>query len=399
MAMDVFQIRLDCIALVKKLNASQQAIAKVVDFAVKYASVAADDVWDCIITECEKSSLNTKLNILFLLDALLLSIVDPVGYSSFSDPGSSSATKLEGSSSSSNSTITASTYLTLASRDLGRIVDSVVPKEDWDAVRMNATDTQKVLSSWKRVGMFDLARIDTSIDDLQIRKEALSKLPSCSLTRFSKQDTLRRIEEDRERHKRLRERVWILPAKSFADAVPQRVNTATNKASLTSVKKAEGAAKAVPSSTSKPDALTIEFDDMWESVSDLNEDDYDKMQDVDRKWWGSEPFHEKQLAVEKERTVANEPDVTFEHDDERKRRRSKEAEDQTTPKRKYDHDDERKDYSDRNSRDDRPPPNRWRKIGPSHNSDVDGKSSTSRGGSYENNWKRRNNNQNRRNRW
>ncbi|PWN38262.1 uncharacterized protein FA14DRAFT_159909 [Meira miltonrushii] len=394
--MDVFQIRLDCIALVKKINASQQAIAKVVDFAVKYASVAADDVWDCIITECEKASLNTKLNILFLLDALLLSIVDPVGYSSFSDPGSSS-TKLEGSS-SSNSSITASTYLTLASRDLGRIVHSVVPKEDWDAVRMNATDTQKVLSSWKRVGMFDLAGIDASIHELQIRKEALSKLPSSSHTRFSKQDTLRRIEEDRERHKRLRERVWILPAKSFADAVPQRAIPASNKPALSSAKKIEGA-KAASSSTTKPDALNIEFDDMWESVSDLNEDDYDKMQDIDRKWWGSVPFHEKQLTMEKERLVANQPDVTIEQDDERKRRRSTELEEQTTPKRKNDQDDERKDYSDRKSRDDRPPPNRWRKIGPSHHSEGDNKSSTSRGGSYENNWKRRNNNQNRRNRW
>ncbi|MCO5584985.1 hypothetical protein L7F22_038917 [Adiantum nelumboides] len=395
MAMDVFQIRLDCIALVKKLNASQQAIAKVVDFAVKYASVAADDVWDCIISECEKSSLNTKLNILFLLDALLLSIVDPIGYSSFSDAGSSS-TKLEGSS---NSTITASTYLTLASRDLGRIVDSVVPKEDWDAVRMNATDTQKVLSSWKRVGIFELSGIDTNIDDLQNRKEALSKLSSSSHTRFSKQDTLRRIEEDRERHKRLRERVWILPAKSFADAVPQRVLSANNKSALNSVKRTEGA-KVTSSSTNRPDALTIEFDDMWESVSDLNEDDYDKMQDVDRKWWGSVQFYEKQLAAEKERIEANETIQTFEQEDERKRRRSNEIEDQILPKRKYDQNDERKDHYDRNSRDDRPLPNRWRKIGSSHRSEGDSKSSSSsRGGSFENNWKRRNNNQNRRNRW
>lgn len=392
MAMDAFQIRLDCIALVKKLNASQQAIAKVVDFAVKYASVAADDVWDCIITECEKSSLNTKLNILFLLDALLLSIVDPVGYSSFSDTGSSSA-KVEGSS--SNYTITASTYMTLASRDLARIVDSVVPKEDWDAVRMNATDTQKVLSSWKRVGMFDIEGLEKSINDLQIRKEALSKLPSSSHTRFSKQDTLRRIEEDRERHKRLRERVWILPAKSFADAVPQKILSANNRSFG---KKAEGQ-KLTSSSTSKPDALEIEFDDLWESVSDLNEDDYDKMQDVDRKWWGSVPFYEKQLAIEKGRMIRSQTDDILEQDDEKKRRRSNEVEDQIPPKRKYDQNDERKDYSDRRSRDDRPPPNRWRKIGSSHHSDNDKKSSTSRGGSYENNWKRKNNNQHRRNRW
>lgn len=395
--MDVFQIRLDCIALVKKLNASQQAIAKVVDFAVKYASVAADDVWDCIISECEKASLNTKLNILFLLDALLLSIVDPVGYSSFSDTGSNSA-KIE-SQSTSSSTITASTYLTLASRDLNRIVNSVVPKEDWDAVRMNATDTQKVLSSWKRVGMFDLINLDINIDKLQSRKEALSTLPSSSHTRFSKQDTLRRIEEDRERHKRLRERVWILPAKSFADSIPQRAHSTNNKLSLSAAKKAEGSRDTI-ASTSKPDALTIEFDDMWESVSDLNEDDYDKMQDIDRKWWGSVTFYEKQLAAERERSLASQSREKFERTDERKRRRSEEIaiEEHTPPPRKYKGDEDRWDHSYRKFRDDKPFSNRWRKIGSSHRSEDENKSFTPRG-SYENHWKKRNNNSNKRNRW
>ncbi len=40
---------------------------------------------------------------------------------------------------------------------------------------------------------------------------ASRKRPHPSLSSFSRQDKLRRMEEDRERHKRLRERMWVLP--------------------------------------------------------------------------------------------------------------------------------------------------------------------------------------------
>lgn len=54
--MDPFQIRLECLQLVRRLTASQQSIMKVVDFAVRYAAVAAEDIWDCLLTECGKVS-------------------------------------------------------------------------------------------------------------------------------------------------------------------------------------------------------------------------------------------------------------------------------------------------------------------------------------------------------
>lgn len=52
--MDPFQIRMECLGLVKRLTASQQSIAKVVDFAQKHAAVASDDIWECIVSECSK---------------------------------------------------------------------------------------------------------------------------------------------------------------------------------------------------------------------------------------------------------------------------------------------------------------------------------------------------------
>lgn len=79
----------------------------------------------------EQAGLNAKLNILLLLDALLLSIVDPVGHAA-----SCNATQAQASAA----------YLAMALRDLQRIVDAVVPDNRADAVRLNATSTQKVRS-------------------------------------------------------------------------------------------------------------------------------------------------------------------------------------------------------------------------------------------------------------
>ena len=56
--MDPFQVRLDFLELLKRLNASQQSIQKIVAFALRHATRSADDIWDCIMTECARVSAN-----------------------------------------------------------------------------------------------------------------------------------------------------------------------------------------------------------------------------------------------------------------------------------------------------------------------------------------------------
>lgn len=74
------------------------------------------------MSQCEKSTLNSKLNLLFLIDSLL---TDDSGHSS--------------------PAIAAITYGPLARRDLKEIfLDLVVPKGNWDAVRLNAGSAQQV---------------------------------------------------------------------------------------------------------------------------------------------------------------------------------------------------------------------------------------------------------------
>ena len=145
----------------------------------------------------------------------------------------------------------------------------------------------------------------------------MGQLPPSTRSDFSKQDIQRRIDEDRERHKRLRERAWILPAKSFIDSVPSFNNRAASsshhvqaipsrQASTTATAAAAAAAKDnkgstlagggddSTSSTSVPDALEIGFNYIWENSSDLNDDDLEKIKEVDKHWWGSSSSGQQQ---------------------------------------------------------------------------------------------------------
>ena len=56
MSLDPFEVRLQFLQLLRKLNASQASIHKVVSFAVKYGSRCSEDLWECIIEECGKAS-------------------------------------------------------------------------------------------------------------------------------------------------------------------------------------------------------------------------------------------------------------------------------------------------------------------------------------------------------
>lgn len=286
--MDPFQIRLDCVALLRRLTASQQSIAKVVDYAIRHAPLASDDIWDCIVTECSKTTLNNRLNILFLIDSLLLQIVDPIGFSSSSTGNSSS------SSSSSPSTVNlaqaAMAYLGLATRDIRTvIVQGVVPLENWDAIRLNATSTEKVLVSWKRLNIFNLTTLDELIEELKLQKTKLSKLPFSIRVEFPKKDILRRIDEDRERHKRLRERAWILPAKSFMNGLDP-IKSSTSVVVSRQMKTGNNHNLEINSSfvsSANPDALEVEFDFVWDNLGDFDKDDLEKIREDDAMWWGT----------------------------------------------------------------------------------------------------------------
>jgi hypothetical protein len=54
MSFDPFETRLHFLQLLRKLNASQLSIQKVVGYAVKYGSRCGEDLWECITEERAK---------------------------------------------------------------------------------------------------------------------------------------------------------------------------------------------------------------------------------------------------------------------------------------------------------------------------------------------------------
>jgi CTD kinase subunit gamma len=144
------------------------------------------------------------------------------------------------------------------------------------------------------LNIFDHAVLDTIATTIQKRKMELSELPSSAIITFSKQDILRRMEEDRERQKRLRERAWILPAKSFYDSMPLIKPTSAAAVSLrasahpTTVDRSkEVVAAAAAAAVTTTDPLDVEFNYVWDNVDDLNEDDLERIRVDHDVWWSS----------------------------------------------------------------------------------------------------------------
>lgn len=111
-------------------NSTQQSIQKIVSYALKYFNRCGDDLWECVVEECQKvccavssrsrsswltvahaqGTLNTRINILYLLDNLCeASLVHQ------NQPNMSTAKGQSGS------------YAQYVSRDLDKIVQLVVP--------------------------------------------------------------------------------------------------------------------------------------------------------------------------------------------------------------------------------------------------------------------------------
>ncbi|KAI8879904.1 hypothetical protein K501DRAFT_325261 [Backusella circina FSU 941] len=176
---DPFECRLMFLSLLQKLNASQQSIHKVASYAMRHKRLS-EDLYSCIIEQLDKASINARLNMIYVLDAIF--------------------------SASQKARFTS--YIELTTRDLVRIVNAVVADDPKGVV--NVPNTRKIINNWKRKGYFKTEDIEQAEKPLADRESSSTTVPT-SGDSFSKQDILRRMEEDRERHKRLREEIWIRP--------------------------------------------------------------------------------------------------------------------------------------------------------------------------------------------
>lgn len=185
MSFDPFETRLQFLQLLKKLNASQPSIQKVVAFALRYGSRCGEDLWECIAEECGKvsclisfqslgyagrrgavltpqGSLNTRINIFYLLDSLAEASLG-VGPSD-------------------------APYVRCMARDLGRVVESVVPPTKEGVLNLKAVKQvrasptlrhsrclqslmmmMQILDSWRTRRILDPSVIDPVVEHLDNR--------------------------------------------------------------------------------------------------------------------------------------------------------------------------------------------------------------------------------------
>ncbi|TIA75119.1 hypothetical protein E3P92_00831 [Wallemia ichthyophaga] len=249
--MDAFEIRMALVGYLRKLNASQGSVKRAVDHLRVYSDCSGD-LWKCVMQETKKGGLNQRINILYMLDDLLCG--------SGGDAAESTA------------------YRSHIAAALADFIGIVVPLEPNGIINLQAAIA--VLENWKLRHLFSLQELDGLLKQLIDRRIEYSNHnddtdDTQSTQRLPDKEILRRFEEDRERHKRLKEEMWVLPISTLSRDDAMNYHTPSpghskhhnlHKTNLLTL-------------TADNAPLNTEFDHAWEDTSDYNEDDVEEMLD------------------------------------------------------------------------------------------------------------------------
>lgn len=215
--MDPFEVRIRFTSMLQSLNASVTSANKAAQYALKYRDMD-EDLHSCILEQLERNSINNRANILHFLTLLC----DMAARESHPD------------------------YVRMMQRDILRIVDAVAPEDGSGAA--NVKVVRRVLSELQGKG-FLLAQTVGEIEDCLRERDIAAaavdetiadgesggdvempdagtdpsnasgaqiiagdrKKSGATALKLDKKVVEQRIEEDRERHKRLREGIWATP--------------------------------------------------------------------------------------------------------------------------------------------------------------------------------------------
>ncbi|PPQ99767.1 hypothetical protein CVT24_009670 [Panaeolus cyanescens] len=226
---------------------TQSSIQKVVSYALKHFKACGDVIWDCIIEVMQEGSINSRINILYFLDSLCE--ISLLSESHRRPDKNSNASGL---------------YVQFVSRDLNRIVEIVVPNGRKGLP--NLVSTKQILHNWRSKRYIEPQKIDEAMTLLNERAKYEPRssggdandvsAPPSPHQSLSRGQINKRIEQDRERHKRLREKRWVQPmARNPAFFQTPRL------------------ASFYPLNDHEEQTLDIEFENDWETTSDWNPDD------------------------------------------------------------------------------------------------------------------------------
>ncbi|KAJ9134480.1 CTD kinase subunit gamma [Pleurostoma richardsiae] len=203
---DPFEVRMRFTSQLQHLNASVTSAQKAAQYALKYKEMD-EDLHSCILEQLERNNMNTRANIMYFIEHFL-EMAQKDGHVD---------------------------YVRMMQRDIIRVVDAVAPDDGSGAA--NVKVVRKVLHGLQQKNFLEpqtvseiddvLKERDTSSHDVAMSSPvnggdaALGDMPPSQTIpkpnrgpapqRLDKRQIEQRIEEDRERHKRLRENIWAVP--------------------------------------------------------------------------------------------------------------------------------------------------------------------------------------------
>ncbi|KAI1304319.1 CTD kinase subunit gamma CTK3-domain-containing protein [Xylaria venustula] len=214
---DPFEVRMRFSSQLEHLNASTTSAQKAAQYALKFKDMD-EDLHSCILEQLEKTNMNTRANIMYFIEHLL----EMASKERHND------------------------YVRMMQRDIIRVVDAVCPENGSGAA--NVKVVRKVLQGLQTKFILleqtvveiegCLKERDTSANDFSLSSpvhgndQPGAPAPAADADLGGPQTTQRnganmkptrrqieqRIEEDRERHKRMRESMWVVPSDPIAQA-------------------------------------------------------------------------------------------------------------------------------------------------------------------------------------
>ncbi|WYZ40393.1 hypothetical protein EsH8_IV_000734 [Colletotrichum jinshuiense] len=205
---DPFEVRMRFTAQLQHLNASVNSAQKAAQYALKYKDMD-EDLHSCILEQLERNNMNTRANIMYFIEHFL----EMAQKDKHVD------------------------YVRMMQRDIIRIVDAVAPDDGSGAA--NVKVVRRVLHGLQQKNFLE-ARTVVEIEEVLKERETSAHEAGLSspvngdvsmgdappshaipaggrVPRLEKRQIEQRIEEDRERHKRLRESIWAIPSQPNAE--------------------------------------------------------------------------------------------------------------------------------------------------------------------------------------
>ncbi|KAL2056106.1 hypothetical protein ABVK25_003749 [Lepraria finkii] len=201
---DPFEVRMRFTSQLQHLNASVNSSQKAAHYALKYRDMD-EDLHSCILEQLERNSMNNRANIMYFIEHLC--------------DMAQRENHIE--------------FVRMMQRDILRVVDAVAPSDGSGAA--NVKVVRRVLAGLQQKSILlpdtvleieaGLAERDTgagagnALSPISPNPKATlqhsestssSKINGVGFTRLDKRQIEQRIDEDRERHKRLRESIWAV---------------------------------------------------------------------------------------------------------------------------------------------------------------------------------------------